>query len=106
MVTRRASPLVVAAGLVWRPGAVLLVQRRRADADHGAGRWELPGGKLEPGEHPRAALVRELPQQVVVVTHDLPLLADFDRVLVLDQGKIVADADPATAIDHYRALLS
>jgi len=53
-----------------------------------------------------AALVRELPQQVVVVTHDLPLLADFDRVLVLDQGKIVADADPATAIDHYRALLS
>lgn len=57
---RRAAPLVVAAGLVWRPGDVLLVQRRRADADHGAGRWELPGGKLEPAEHPRRALAREL----------------------------------------------
>lgn len=55
-----AGPLLVAAGLVWRPGAVLLVQRRRADADHGAGRWELPGGKLEPREHPRDALGREL----------------------------------------------
>jgi len=53
-----------------------------------------------------AALLRELPQQVIVATHDLPLLADFDRVLVLDRGKIVADADPATAIGHYRALLS
>lgn len=60
---RRASPLVVAAGLVWRPGDVLLVQRRRADAAHGAGHWELPGGKLEPGEHPRAALARELVEE-------------------------------------------
>jgi 8-oxo-dGTP pyrophosphatase MutT (NUDIX family) len=64
---RRASPLLVAAGLVWRPGAVLLVQRRRADADahahHGAGRWELPGGKLEPAEHPRDALARELVEE-------------------------------------------
>lgn len=60
---RRAGPLLVAAGLVWRPGGVLLVQRRRADADHGAGRWELPGGKLEPGEHPRRALARELEEE-------------------------------------------
>jgi mutator protein MutT len=60
---RRAGPLLVAAGLVWRPGGVLLVQRRRADADHGAGRWELPGGKLEPGEHPRQALARELEEE-------------------------------------------
>lgn len=60
---RRACPLLVAAGLVWRPGHVLLVQRRRADADHGAGRWELPGGKLEPAEHPRRALERELVEE-------------------------------------------
>lgn len=58
-----ASPLLVAAGLVWRPGQVLLVQRRRADASHGARRWELPGGKLEPGEHPRDALARELVEE-------------------------------------------
>lgn len=56
-------PLLVAAGLVWRPGEVLLVQRRRADAEHGAGHWELPGGKLEPAEHPRDALARELVEE-------------------------------------------
>ncbi|KIG13213.1 5-methyl-dCTP pyrophosphohydrolase [Enhygromyxa salina] len=51
--------LVVAAGLV-RLHSQLLVQRRPATARHGAGALELPGGKLEPGEGPRAALAREL----------------------------------------------
>lgn len=60
---RTVAPLLVAAGLVWRPGEVLLVQRRSADADHGAGCWELPGGKLEPAEHPRDALARELVEE-------------------------------------------
>lgn len=55
-----AGPLlVVAAGLVWL-GARLLVQRRAATAGHGAHSLELPGGKLERGEGPRAALRREL----------------------------------------------
>jgi 8-oxo-dGTP pyrophosphatase MutT (NUDIX family) len=54
--------LVVAAGLVWL-GTQLLVQRRPARARHGAGALELPGGKLERGESPRAALVRELREE-------------------------------------------
>jgi mutator protein MutT len=54
--------LVVSAGLVWL-GAQLLVQRRPATASHGAGALELPGGKLEPGEGPRAALARELREE-------------------------------------------
>ncbi|GAA3607288.1 ABC transporter ATP-binding protein [Nonomuraea rosea] len=53
-----------------------------------------------------AALLRDLPQQVLVVTHDLPLLADFDRVLVLDQGRVVADGAPGEAIGHYRKIMS
>ncbi|WP_433235974.1 energy-coupling factor ABC transporter ATP-binding protein [Streptosporangium sp. CA-135522] len=53
-----------------------------------------------------AGLLRSLPQQVVVVSHDLALLEDFDRVLVLDHGRIVADADPETAIGHYRKIMS
>ncbi|MEV1177288.1 ABC transporter ATP-binding protein [Nonomuraea sp. NPDC049784] len=53
-----------------------------------------------------AALLREMPQQVVVVSHDLPLLADFDRVLVLDQGRIVADDTPDEAIAHYRKIMA
>ncbi|MFI9841989.1 energy-coupling factor ABC transporter ATP-binding protein [Nonomuraea sp. NPDC051941] len=53
-----------------------------------------------------ADLLRELPQQVLVVSHDLPLLADFDRVLVLDQGRVVADGTPDEAITHYRKIMS
>ncbi|WP_043626887.1 energy-coupling factor ABC transporter ATP-binding protein [Nonomuraea candida] len=53
-----------------------------------------------------AALLRDMPQQVVVVTHDLPLLADFDRVLVLDEGRVVADGSPQEAIGHYRKLMA
>ncbi|GAB2661644.1 ABC transporter ATP-binding protein [Saccharopolyspora gloriosae] len=50
-------------------------------------------------------LLRELPQQVVLVTHDLHLLDGFDRVVVLDQGRIVADDVPEAALSHYRELI-
>ncbi|MFG6196942.1 energy-coupling factor ABC transporter ATP-binding protein [Nonomuraea sp. JJY05] len=53
-----------------------------------------------------ADLLRELPQQVLVVSHDLPLLADFDRVLVLDEGRVVADGTPDEAVAHYRKIMS
>ncbi|WP_188197663.1 energy-coupling factor ABC transporter ATP-binding protein [Nonomuraea sp. SYSU D8015] len=53
-----------------------------------------------------ADLLREMPQQVVVVSHDLPLLAGFDRVLVLDEGRVVADGTPDEAIAHYRKIMS
>lgn len=47
-----------------------------------------------------------LDEQLVVLTHHLDLLADYDRVLVLDDGRVVADDEPAPAIAHYRALMS
>ncbi|MGN9787098.1 energy-coupling factor ABC transporter ATP-binding protein [Nonomuraea sp. ZG12] len=53
-----------------------------------------------------AEALRDLPMQVIVVTHDLPLLAGFDRVLVLDEGQIVADGTPESAIGHYRKLMT
>lgn len=46
-------------------------------------------------------VIAALPQSVIVVTHDFDLLETFDRVLVLDTGKVVADAKPSVAIEYY-----
>lgn len=46
-----------------------------------------------------------LPQQVVLVTHHLDLLDDFDRVVVMHEGRIVADDTPARARASYVRLL-
>lgn len=51
------GPLVGVSALVLREGRLLLARRRGA---HGAGTWSPPGGKVEPGEAPAAAVVREL----------------------------------------------
>ncbi|MGI5357174.1 (deoxy)nucleoside triphosphate pyrophosphohydrolase [Streptomyces sp. CA-252508] len=57
---------VVVAGAVLDEGR-LLAARRSAPPEL-AGRWELPGGKLEPGETPPQALVRELREELGVET--------------------------------------
>ncbi|MEU2350099.1 ABC transporter ATP-binding protein [Modestobacter sp. NPDC049651] len=53
-----------------------------------------------------ARVIEELDQSVVVVTHQLDLLDGFDRVLVVDGGRVVADDSPAPAIAAYRALMA
>ncbi len=57
-----AAMLVVAATLIRADGRVL-VQRRPAGRAL-AGLWEFPGGRVEPGETPEAALVRELAEEL------------------------------------------
>ena len=52
-----------------------------------------------------ADAVRALTQQVVLVTHHLDLLTDFDRVLVFDDSRLVHDGPPAEAIAHYLDLM-
>ena len=51
-------------------------------------------------------LVRGLPQQVVLVTHDLGLLDDMERVLVFDEGRLVFDGAPDAASSFYRRLVT
>jgi biotin transport system ATP-binding protein len=41
----------------------------------------------------------------VLVTHHLGQLAGFDRVVVVDEGRVVADAAPGEALAAYRELL-
>ncbi|QTN19764.1 (deoxy)nucleoside triphosphate pyrophosphohydrolase [Brevundimonas sp. AJA228-03] len=54
--------LVVAAALVDIDGRVLIARRPEGKAL--AGLWEFPGGKVEPGERPEAALIRELNEEL------------------------------------------
>lgn len=47
-----------------------------------------------------------LEQQLIVVTHDLDFLSDFDRVICIDDHHIAADGRPAEVIDFYQDLMA
>src|SRR5687768_1420683 len=91
----RPRKLVVAGLLVDERGRVLIT-RRRDDQPMG-GFWELPGGKLEPGEPPIAALVRELREELGaavdvgaiwdVLHHAYPA---FDLLMLVYRCRLVA----------------
>lgn len=56
----------------------------------------------------RIRIAREfaaLEQQLIVVTHDLDLLEDFDRVICLDNGRVIADGEPREVCAHYRGVM-
>lgn len=54
--------VTVAAGILWDQGRYLAA--RRPKGKPGAGFWEFPGGKAEPGETPEEALIRELREEL------------------------------------------
>ena len=60
--------LVVACALVDTDRRVLIAQRPEGKSM--AGLWEFPGGKVEPGETPEAALIRELAEELEIETKE------------------------------------
>ena len=82
----------MAAGVICNARGEILVARRFEHA-HQGGRWEFPGGKLEPGEDVRAGLARELDEELGIsldsarplirVRHDYP-----DRAVLLDVWRV------------------
>ena len=74
MSTGVKTVLVVACALVDVDGRVLIAKRPPGRSL--AGLWEFPGGKVEPGETPEAALIRELAEELAIDVKQ-PCLAPF-----------------------------
>ncbi len=96
---------VVVAGAIERDGRYLAA--RRTKPDWAAGRWEFPGGKVEPGESEESALVRELREELGVgievvrrVPGEWPLHDNL--VLHLYVARLV-EGEPQ-ALDHHDEL--
>jgi 8-oxo-dGTP diphosphatase len=96
---------IVVVGAALLDAGRLLAARRSAPPEL-AGRWELPGGKVEPGERPEAALVRELREELGVtaepverVPGEWPLKPPY--VLQVWTVRLLPDsAAPAPLQDH------
>lgn len=70
-------PLLVSAAIIISNGQVLVGQRRKGDRH--AFKWEFPGGKVEYGESPREALIRELREELQIEAKIGPELARYEH---------------------------
>jgi mutator protein MutT len=92
IVARR--PAAVVAAVIERNGRILIAQRQRGGR-HPL-KWEFPGGKAEPGEDPRAALARELREELGVEARVGELL---------DSYHVRYPGAPAIELMFYRAAI-
>ncbi|MER6185542.1 (deoxy)nucleoside triphosphate pyrophosphohydrolase [Streptomyces sp. NPDC001652] len=98
------EPIVVVGAALLDAGR-LLAARRSAPPEL-AGRWELPGGKVEPGETPQAALARELREELGVeaevgerIPGEWPLRSPY-VLQVWTVQLLPASLDPKPLQDH------
>jgi len=86
MTERRIIPVVCA--VIESSGRVLVAQR--PVHKHLGGKWEFPGGKVEAGEEPKGALVREIGEELGCQIDGLRSLPEFDH----DYGDVVIHMIP------------
>jgi biotin transport system ATP-binding protein len=80
-------------------GAVLIRRPEVIVADEPTTLLDLRNGRVV------ADALNLMDQQVIVVTHQLALLDGFERVIVIDDGRIAFDGTPAAAVPAYRELI-
>lgn len=68
MTRRLAIPVV--AGIIWGNDGRILISKRPSNT-HLAGYWEFPGGKIESGETPAEALIRETEEELGIVVRPI-----------------------------------
>lgn len=62
----RATHAVIVKAHLWRAGKCLILERHAHDDEY-AGLWDIPGGRLEPGENARAGLKREVAEETGLI---------------------------------------
>lgn len=90
----------VVAAVIEKDGRILAC--RRAPHKAAAGLWEFPGGKVEPGETPEHALVREIAEELGVTIQVLGHFStdEHDGIrLICLRGQLVG-TEPAESTDH------
>ena len=98
-----SEPLRVVAGIIIYGDQVLACRRDQSKAS--AGKWEFPGGKIEIGETPEAALIRELSEELGI---SVQVLEHFDTSLTQIPGLVIqlecyvahCDEVPKQSSDH------
>jgi 8-oxo-dGTP diphosphatase len=87
--------------LIEREGRVLLA--RRPAHKHLPLQWEFPGGKVEPGEEPDAALVREIREELgceIAITRALPRFTHDYGAVVIEMIPYICTLAPGSPAPH------
>lgn len=97
----------VAAGIIKKNGKYLAA--RRGAGKHMAGKWEFPGGKIEPGETPEQCLIRELKEEfsieVAVGEHVGNSVYDYGSKVICLMGYLVSHVQGAFSLQDHDQIL-
>jgi 8-oxo-dGTP diphosphatase len=99
------APIPVVCALIEQGGSLLLAQRPAHK--HLPLKWEFPGGKVEVGEAPAAAIIREIREELgceTVITHALPPFVHDYKTAIIEMIPFVCTLAPTSppprALEH------